>query len=390
MNIDEFLNEMYALPGDMPDSPVPFKLVRALSQYIYDAVDETSKTLETGAGLSTIVFALRGTHHICITPNEKEVINIVTYCKNRNISLEKINFQVQKSEDALPHLQLKDLDLVLIDGRHAFPTPFIDWYYASSGLKTGGILIVDDTNIWTGKVLEEFLCLEAEWKLIKSIPQRAAIFTKRAEGSHSREFHQQSFVMRNSLHQNAGGAHRFRALYSATRHVYKGEMVTLVKKITHRIRRYFYGSQKCEKRMQLSAAPTTTNNEPQFWAQQYNQKYDSGNTFSYDYPEKAMISLTSRCNLCCWHCSEADRPGIATDMPREFLEYIVKNILVHCQYVRIGGADIGEPLFSKDFKYFFKILDRKNNAHLKEVSLITNLTLLDREKADIIAENVDA
>jgi hypothetical protein len=39
------------------------------------------------------------------------------------------------------------LDLVLIDGDHAFPASFIDWYYTAEQVKLGGYVIVDDTNL---------------------------------------------------------------------------------------------------------------------------------------------------------------------------------------------------------------------------------------------------
>ncbi|MDD5584104.1 MAG: hypothetical protein PHV55_03510, partial [Candidatus Omnitrophica bacterium] len=80
-----------------------------------------------------------------------------------------------------------------------------------------------------------------------------------------------------------------------------------------------------------------TKYEPQFWAQAYDPKYCSKNTFLKHYPQKVMLSLTSRCNLCCWHCEKSVQPCVEEDMPQELMEYIVQNILVHCRYLRIGG-----------------------------------------------------
>jgi hypothetical protein len=34
-------------------------------------------------------------------------------------------------------------------------------------MKPGGILIIDDTKIWTGQVLRNFLLLEPEWRLLQ-------------------------------------------------------------------------------------------------------------------------------------------------------------------------------------------------------------------------------
>jgi len=38
------------------------------------------KTIETGAGVSTVAFALKGTDHTCIVPDEEQVNRIRLYC----------------------------------------------------------------------------------------------------------------------------------------------------------------------------------------------------------------------------------------------------------------------------------------------------------------------
>ena len=57
----------------------------------------------------------------------------------------------------LPQLRDKDYDFALIDGRHAFPTPFIDWYYIADALKIGGLVLIDDLHIWTCDLLKQYL-----------------------------------------------------------------------------------------------------------------------------------------------------------------------------------------------------------------------------------------
>ena len=104
-----------------------------------------TKTLETGAGVSTVLFALKGTQHTCIVPDQTQVQGIKEICNQNQISTDKIDFRIDGSENVLPQLRPAGLDLVLIDGCHGFPAPFIDWHYAGSGLKANGILIVDDT-----------------------------------------------------------------------------------------------------------------------------------------------------------------------------------------------------------------------------------------------------
>ena len=65
---------------------------------------------------------------------------------------------VEASEDVLPDLQLHaELDLIIVDGNHTFPAPMVDWFYMTRHLRTGGVLVVDDVELWTGAVLADFL-----------------------------------------------------------------------------------------------------------------------------------------------------------------------------------------------------------------------------------------
>ena len=49
-----------------------------------------------------------------------------------------------------------------------------NWLYCAARLIIGGILVIDDTQLWTGAVLRDFLLLESEWKLEASFAYGAA------------------------------------------------------------------------------------------------------------------------------------------------------------------------------------------------------------------------
>jgi hypothetical protein len=154
------------------------------------------KTLETGCGTSTILFALKQTTHFAITPSTDEVERIRRYCSINGISVEKLFFRIGTSEDVLPTFEELDLDLVLIDGCHAFPVPFVDWYYSSNRLKVRGLLIVDDTQLWPCRVLCEFLMKEPEWT-VESTFSRSVVFRK-LKSAPSKEWTDQPFVVEHS------------------------------------------------------------------------------------------------------------------------------------------------------------------------------------------------
>jgi hypothetical protein len=174
---------------------VSYQASEEVLSFIDRHVTENSRTLETGAGISTILFALKGSEHICVVPSQGQIDRIKHYCQGHQISSNKIDFQLHNSEVILPILNPQDLDLILIDGCHGFPIPFIDWFYATSHLKKDGILIIDDTQIWTGAVLKEYLLSEPEWELVQDIAPRASIFRKLEAKIRTKEWDEQPYVM---------------------------------------------------------------------------------------------------------------------------------------------------------------------------------------------------
>jgi len=174
-----------------------WKLGDAELHFLEEHCNSDMRTIETGAGASTIIFAKRGTTHTCITPSEDEVQQIRKHCQDHDISLDRVKFIIAPSEDVLPNLEERDFDLALLDGRHGFPAPFIDWFYISERLKVGGRIIVDDLHIWTPELLKQFLLAEPDWKLVQD-NGRAAIFTMLNPGSTRKEWSKQVYTLRNS------------------------------------------------------------------------------------------------------------------------------------------------------------------------------------------------
>lgn len=151
--------------------------------------------METGAGLSTLVFALRGCHHTAISPDGDEFQRLRRFSNENGIDLQNVTLIESRSEFALPGLHTIDLDCFLVDGRHAFPSPFIDWFYGAQYLKPGGLMVIDDTQIWTGKVLEDFLQSESHWRSVKSF-DKTSIFEKLDMQVHTGEWNNQPFILR--------------------------------------------------------------------------------------------------------------------------------------------------------------------------------------------------
>lgn len=212
------------------DRRVSFALPDEVLRYIDSAVGEGSRTIETGAGVSTVLFALNGTDHTCVVPFRSEVDDITRWCAEAGISTERLRFVVGSSEHVLPTLDPTPLDLVLIDGAHAFPIPFIDWYYAGRRLRLGGKLVIDDTNLWTGSVLSGFLRDQPGWDLIWELEGRSVVFGRSGDEDPP-YWPDQPYVVKRS---RPGGQGKLRRAVSIVR---RGELRTFGRKVREKLRR---------------------------------------------------------------------------------------------------------------------------------------------------------
>lgn len=157
-----------------------------------------SRSLETGIGISTALFAIKSGRHTCIAPDPFEITRLKEYAIYNRIPLTNITFLCKKSFEVWFDLKGRAWDLILIDGLHGFPTPFMDWYFFSQGLVVNGYLVIDDTHISTGKLLKDFLEKEDSWKLIASFSEKTVIFKKIKDFDYNKEFIQQPFILQQT------------------------------------------------------------------------------------------------------------------------------------------------------------------------------------------------
>src|SRR4051812_41936803 len=102
---------------------------RSCYEFLAAAVPaEGARTLETGCGISTVLFAQWAAAHVCVVPSAAEVRACRAYLQERGHG-DRVSFQIGWSDEVLPRLHGPPLDLVFIDGGHAFPLPILDWYF---------------------------------------------------------------------------------------------------------------------------------------------------------------------------------------------------------------------------------------------------------------------
>jgi predicted O-methyltransferase YrrM len=164
--VERLLAERPAFHAWPDGTPADWSVAGDVLRHLAALVQPGMKTLETGAGQTTVAFALAGADHVCITPDAAQAAKIRDYLAALGVQ-PSVRFIHQSSDEALPSGQgLPDqLDVVLIDGAHRFPFPILDWYYTQSRVPVGGHMIVDDYKMPSVRILYDFLVGEDEWEL---------------------------------------------------------------------------------------------------------------------------------------------------------------------------------------------------------------------------------
>lgn len=179
-----------ALLEDRPDlhgagAAANWQLGPGLLGWLVGEVPLGGRTLETGCGYSTIVLGLVSDHHVAVSPVPAEHDRIRRWCATHDVALDAVELVEAASEVHLPaataagRLAPGSLDMVLVDGDHAFPVPALDWYHTAPLLKVGGLMVLDDTQIRAVAEVAAFLRQDpARWRLRHRVDD-AAVFEKR-------------------------------------------------------------------------------------------------------------------------------------------------------------------------------------------------------------------
>jgi hypothetical protein len=142
-----------------------------LARFLDEYVRPDFVTLETGSGLSTIVIIRKGVaRHIAVAPDADEFAAIREFCVANGISTTSLEPVASRSEEYLPKAPLPTLNLMLVDGDHAFTLPFID------------------------RLLADFMDADPKWERVLYEPSRFAAFRKVSHPIHSGTWTDQPYL----------------------------------------------------------------------------------------------------------------------------------------------------------------------------------------------------
>lgn len=204
MNLTNRLQQMSDVAGDPPlvHEGAPGGVWGAsnpLYEFLAVHVQPGSVTLETGLGMSTLLFSMWAGQHVCVVGSGSQVDALRSHAEQRQIDLSNVRFEVGSSDQVLPTLRLDHVDLYLVDGGHGFPHPAIDWYYGALMMHDGGIVVIDDIQLRSVReYLVDFLEKDPRWVRLAGDHKWVA-YRKQGDFSVREEWTEQRFLGRPRL-----------------------------------------------------------------------------------------------------------------------------------------------------------------------------------------------
>lgn len=132
---------------------------------------------ETGSGASTLLFSHLSDHHTVFALEDGRG-SITNVRQSSLLRQNVVTFVEGPTQVTLPQHHFREkLQLVLIDGPHAYPFPDLEYYFLYPHLDPGALLILDDIHIPSVHNLFQFLRQDAMFQLDRVV-QKTAFFSR--------------------------------------------------------------------------------------------------------------------------------------------------------------------------------------------------------------------
>jgi predicted O-methyltransferase YrrM len=157
---------------------------------------------ETGTGVSTLVFlSIDPGFVISISPAPDLHERTRAEAVARGIDVEPVRFIDDRSESALPLLALVEgveIDAAFIDGNHGWPAVFVDLCYLNRMLRPGGLMFVDDIQVYSVAQMVCFLRQQEPHYEFVGIDSKMATFRKGLDLPYLPDWRFEPFITANT------------------------------------------------------------------------------------------------------------------------------------------------------------------------------------------------
>jgi hypothetical protein len=182
-----------------------------LGQVMIDEIGkfrEAPRSIETGAGNSTLLFMMLGCSAVtAIAPDEELGRRIRFEAAERALDDGVLRYINDRSERALPRLALDEqarCEIAFIDGNHGWPALFVDFCYLNIMMERDAALFVDDVHIYACTQLMLLLREQPEFEQV-SLVGKMATFRKRTNAQFLPDWRGEPFIVTNTPGVIVGG-----------------------------------------------------------------------------------------------------------------------------------------------------------------------------------------
>ena len=189
------------MPSELVSRAVQFHPWDAMAPVALQAIEKRGPfrfTAETGCGGSTIILSQLSEQHTAFAiegPNR----TIAEVRKHPDFRSDTVVFVEGETKRTVPlHSFERRLDLVLLDGPHAYPLPQLEFVYLFPQVRVGGWFVLDDLQIPSVYELFHFLRREPA-VVLEEVTLRTAFFRKTGEFEDGPDGWQQQGINRRSL-----------------------------------------------------------------------------------------------------------------------------------------------------------------------------------------------
>jgi Methyltransferase domain len=145
---------------------------------------EIAHSVETGTGRTTLLFSHHSRHHVVFTLDDHgEGDSLTRVRESPLLDRATTHFVLGPTQKTLLSYDFTDpLDLVFLDGPHAYPFPELEYWAVYPHLKAGGLLIIDDIQIPSIARMYEVLRADRMYDEIEVIDRTAFLRRTGAPG----------------------------------------------------------------------------------------------------------------------------------------------------------------------------------------------------------------
>ena len=168
----ELVARIAALPEDWHGAgTVNRAVLHALARHCEESAP-VLRSAETGAGRTTLLLSHLSQDHLVFAADSGESMSRTR--ASGLLRTDAVTFIEGPTQVTLPGYAFSDpLQVVLLDGPHAYPFPDLEYYYFYPQLAAGGLLVIDDTRIPTIGRMLDILKADAMFDLIEVVRDTA-------------------------------------------------------------------------------------------------------------------------------------------------------------------------------------------------------------------------